>query len=89
MQDHGDIVKELKIVLNPLSADEISAFKKTKSKHKKKKKKKSGSEQQALAGTSEPSSHTATSVTSDIPGTDDDDETMDTTSSQIGIIFIT
>ena len=86
MQYHGDIVKELKIVLNPLSADEISAFKKTKSKHKKKKKKKSGSEQ--LAGTSEPGSHTATSVTSDIPGTDDD-ETMDTTSSQIGIIFIT
>ena len=85
MQDHGDIVKELKIVLNPLSADEISAFEKTKSKHKKKKKKKSGSEQQALAGTSEPSSHTATS---DTPGTDDD-ETMDTTSSQIGIIFIT
>ena len=85
MQDHGDIVKVLKIVLNPLSADEISAFKKTKSKHKKKKKKKSGSEQ--LAGTSEPSSHTATSVTSDIPGTDDDDETMDTTSSQIGIIL--
>ena len=86
MQDHGDIVKELKIVLNPLSADEISAFEKTKSKHKKKKKKKSGSEQLALAGTSEPSSHTATS---DIPGTDDDDETMDTTSSQIGIIFLT